>query len=68
MNLQIENFLAVKKANIKINNNIVILIAPNRAGKTQILQLLYGIFWCIWKIKKDNKKITKENFEKCLDF
>ena len=54
LNLEIENFLAIKKANLESKNNITVLIAPNRAGKTQIMLLLYSIFWVWWKVSKNN--------------
>jgi predicted ATPase len=42
--LEIKNFLAIKKADLKSNQPLTVLVAPNRAGKTQILYLLYSIF------------------------
>jgi len=62
MKLKLENFLAIKKAEVESNDNIIILLSPNRGGKTQILLLLYTVFWTLWKNLKDtNKFVLKEN-------
>ncbi|NPA35018.1 MAG: hypothetical protein GXO48_08840, partial [Chlorobi bacterium] len=52
--LDIKNFLAIKQAKIKTVNNITVIIAPNRAGKTQLMLLIYSILWSWWKVSKDN--------------
>ncbi|WP_457641822.1 AAA family ATPase [Persephonella sp.] len=49
LELKLKNFLSIKEAQLKSKNNITVLIAPNRAGKTQILMLLYAIFWSLHK-------------------
>ncbi len=54
LKLKVENFLAIKKAELRSKNNITVLVAPNRAGKTQMMLLLYSIFWSWWKVSKDN--------------
>jgi predicted ATPase len=64
--LKLENFLSIKRGEVNSKNNITILLAPNRAGKTQILLLLYSIFWSLWKAYKDKDDFSKEKFEKEL--
>jgi len=66
LELELRNFLSVREANLKSRNNITILIAPNRAGKTQIMLLLYSIFWSCWKISKENLGKDKKYFESAL--
>jgi len=58
LNLEIENFLAIKKANLESKNNITVLIAPNRAGKTQLMQMLYTVLWSLWRELHDRKHFT----------
>jgi len=36
LEINLENFLSIKKATVKSKNNITVIIAPNRAGKTLI--------------------------------
>jgi len=55
--IDIENFLAVKRTKVRSNNNIVFIIAPNRAGKTQIMLFLYTFFWSLWREQKENKPV-----------
>ncbi|WP_456400482.1 hypothetical protein, partial [Persephonella sp.] len=55
LQLKLENFLSIKKANVESKNNITVLIAPNRAGKTQLMLLLYSVLWSLWKEQKDKK-------------
>jgi len=57
LKLEIENFLSIKKAKIKNFNNITILVAPNRAGKTQLLQFLYSFFWSLWIEQKEKENL-----------
>jgi predicted ATPase len=57
LNLEIENFLAIKKANLESKNNITVLIAPNKAGKSQLLLLLYAILWSFWKEIRDKENM-----------
>ncbi len=64
LELKLKNFLSIKEADLNSKNNITVLIAPNRAGKTQIMLLLYSIFWSWWKVSKDNKK--SKDFEEEL--
>lgn len=66
LELKLKNFLSVREANLKSKNNITILIAPNRAGKTQIMLLIYSIFWSFWKISKENLGKDKRYFESTL--
>lgn len=65
LDVNLINFLSVKKAEIRSKNNITILIAPNKAGKTQIMLMLYSIFWSLWKISKD--KIPEERIKKAFE-
>ncbi|NPA65145.1 MAG: ATP-binding protein [Epsilonproteobacteria bacterium] len=47
--LKLRNFLAITDADLESRSPITVIIAPNRAGKTQILLLLYSLFWSLWK-------------------
>ncbi len=55
--LEVENFLAVKRAKLRSDNNITLIIAPNRAGKTQLMLFLYSFFWSLWRDIKEGKPI-----------
>ena len=49
LEIKLENFLSIKEATVKSKNNITVIIAPNRAGKTQLMLLIYSIFWSWWR-------------------
>ncbi|GAB6071738.1 AAA family ATPase [Venenivibrio stagnispumantis] len=66
LKLKLKNFLSIREADLRSKNNITILIAPNRAGKTQIMLLLYSIFWSYWKISKENLEKNNKDFENIL--
>jgi len=53
LKLEVENFLAIKRAKLESNSNITFIIAPNRAGKTQIMLFLYSFFWSLWRKRVD---------------
>jgi len=53
--IEVENFLAVRRAKLRSDNNITFIIAPNRAGKTQIMLFLYSFFWSLWREKKESR-------------
>ncbi len=55
--IDVENFLAVKRAKLRSDSNITFIIAPNRAGKTQIMLFLYTFFWSVWREQKENKTL-----------
>jgi len=55
MNIRISDFLAIRKAKINSKNNLTVLVAPNKAGKTHLLLLIYSIFWSLWKTSKEDK-------------
>jgi len=55
LSIEIEDFLSIKRANLKSDNNITFIIAPNRAGKTQIMLFLYSLFWSVWHENKGEK-------------
>ncbi len=55
MELSVKGFGALEKAELQSDNNIVVIIAPNRAGKTHILLLLYTIYWVLWKLLKEGE-------------
>lgn len=59
LSLKLRNFMAVKEAELESKNSIVFLVAPNRAGKTQILLLIYSILWSLWRAGKEGKDIDK---------
>jgi len=61
LKLGVENFLAIKKADLESKNNITVLIAPNRSGKTHLLLLLYTVFWQLWKELKDDNLPSSDN-------
>ena len=67
LELNVKNFLAIREANIKSKNNITVIVAPNGAGKTQIMLLLYAIFWTCWKISKENGSFEPELKRKIED-
>ncbi len=54
--------MAVKEAYLESKNPIVVLVAPNRTGKTQILLLLYSILSSIWRAKVENSKTIRKIF------
>lgn len=56
LKLKISNFLAIHKAELESHNNLVVIIAPNKSGKTQILKLLYAIYWSLWKVEIDEER------------
>ena len=58
--IELENFLAIKSAKLRSDNNITFIIAPNRAGKTQIMLLLYAFFWNLWY---EGRSGTKEDLK-----
>ncbi len=58
--IEVENFLAIKKAQLRSDNNITFIIAPNRAGKTQIMLFLYTFFWSLWRERRENKSIFSD--------
>ncbi|RTZ70838.1 MAG: hypothetical protein DSZ30_00020 [Aquificaceae bacterium] len=49
LKLEVENFLAVKKAVLVSNRNVTFIVAPNKAGKTQLMLILYTVFWNLWR-------------------
>ncbi len=55
LQLKIRNFLSIKEAELTSSSNIVFILAPNKAGKTQILYLVYTYLWSLWKKNKDKK-------------
>jgi len=68
LEVYIENFLSIKSARLKANANITFIIAPNRAGKTQLLLLLYTYYWSLWKLYTEGSssnasKIFKEKLK-----
>ena len=68
LEVYIENFLSIKSARLEANANITFIIAPNRAGKTQLLLLLYTYYWSLWKHFTDKSssnasKIFKEKLK-----
>lgn len=56
LKVRLENFMAVRTAELESKNQIVLLVAPNRAGKTQILLLIYSILWSIWRSRKEKSR------------
>jgi len=51
--IKMSNFLSIKKADVTSRNNLILLVAPNRAGKTHLLMLIYCIFWSLWRSAKE---------------
>ena len=47
--IKTSNFLSIKKAELISQNNLTLLVAPNRAGKNRLLMLTYCVFWSLWK-------------------
>ncbi|WP_461830001.1 AAA family ATPase [Aquifex sp.] len=58
--IEVENFLAIKSAKLHSDSNITFIIAPNRAGKTQIMLFLYTFFWNLWY---ESRNKNKDNLE-----
>lgn len=56
--LKISNFLAIKEGDLTSNNPLTVLVAPNRAGKTQIQYLLYSIFRSHWQASKKGDQVN----------
>ncbi len=56
--VEVEDFLAIRKAKLKSDNNITFIIAPNRAGKTQIMLFLYSFFWSLWRKNREDKPLS----------
>ena len=47
--IKASNFLSIKKAELISQNNLILLVAPNKAGKTHLLMFIYCVFWSLWK-------------------
>jgi len=47
--IKASNFLSIKKAELISQNNLTLLVAPNKAGKTHLLMFIYCVFWSLWK-------------------
>lgn len=60
--LELKNFLSIKEAKLSSSSNVVFILAPNRAGKTQILYLIYSYLWALWKQTRDQKENLKQLF------
>ncbi len=59
LKMKVTNFLAIKKAELISQNNLTLLIAPNKAGKTHLLMLIYCIFWSLWRAAKEDNSDKK---------
>lgn len=59
MRLELKNFFFIREATLESKNNLIVLLAPNRCGKTHILKLLYSIYWSFWKSKKDREDFKR---------
>ncbi len=64
LQLKLENFLSIKEAKLSSSSNVIFILAPNRAGKTQILYFLYSYLWSLWKQTKDKKESLKSVFSR----
>ncbi len=49
LELKLKDFMAIQKADLSASNNLIVLISPNRAGKSQILYLLYSIYFELYR-------------------
>ncbi len=60
-NIKLKNVRLYKDINLKINNNLVILVGPNACGKTTILEAIYLISKTKSHRTNDILNIIKEN-------
>ncbi len=60
-NIKLKNVRLYKDINLKINNNLVILVGPNACGKTTILEAIYLISKTKSHRTNDIVNIIKEN-------
>lgn len=62
--IQIENFRSIKSENIVFNNNCMILLGKNEAGKSNILKAIAAVFGEYKVTNKDKRKrIENERIE-----
>lgn len=64
LRLSVQNFLAIREADLVSQRPIVVLVGPNRTGKTQLLLLLYTFLWCAWKKQVDGECPFKSKLER----
>jgi len=63
--ISLKNFSAIREANLITTNTPVFLVAPNKCGKTQILYLLYAVFWTAWRALRE---IQNRQFDPWKEF
>ncbi len=61
MDLEINDFLAIRKASWKWDSDVCILVGSNGSGKTQLLDLIFAIFYAGWKAKSKIDKTTDKD-------
>ncbi len=61
MDLEIRDFLAVREALFKWDSDACILVGANGSGKTQILDLIFTMFYASWRAKSKIDKTTDKN-------
>ncbi|RMH34278.1 MAG: ATP-binding protein [Gammaproteobacteria bacterium] len=63
---EIRNFMAIRQAALEKRSNVVVLLGPNKTGKTQLLFLLYALYWASWNIAGEANADKEAAFEQKL--
>ncbi len=66
--LRVKNFLAIRQANLTARSPVIVLVGANKSGKTQLMYLLYSLFWAKWRARLEEKANGNRKGRESLEF